>query len=136
MLDQLAGVKVLQIQPVEPRKLTSEEIGERFGYSMLGIAILLPGLSLLLWIALGTIHDLWPALLAVGPSYGQAMTLLVDQFEGRVEVASVLPVWRRYDRCPTCRRVAGERCRDTRCSELVLLETPHPARQLFEQRAA
>lgn len=69
-------------------------------------------------------------------AYVYRMALLVDQFEGRVEVASVLPVWRRYDRCPTCRRVAGERCRDTRCSELVLLETPHPARQLFDLRVA
>lgn len=80
MLDQVTGVKVLQVQPIEPRELTSEEVGKKIGVGLLGIAAGLPLLSALLWLALGTIHDLWPALLAVGPSYGQAMTLLVGLY--------------------------------------------------------
>jgi hypothetical protein len=66
-------------------------------------------------------------------AYAFRMAMLADQFEGRAEVAPVLRAWHRYDRCPTCRRVQGERCRDTRCSELVLLDTPHPDRPLQAQ---
>lgn len=76
-------------------------------------------------------------------AYRYRMARLADQFDDQVDVTPDVPPrtgWHRYDRCPTCRRVTGERCRDIRCSELVLLGAAHPGRSLLpglgEGRAA
>lgn len=78
MLD--TATKTIQVQPVRPSKMTAEEVGQEFGSMLLALAALVPLLSLLLWLALGTVHDLWPALLPLAPSYGQSMALLAGLY--------------------------------------------------------
>lgn len=75
MLDQLTGVKVLQIQPVEPPKRTSQEIGQLTAYALVLAPTLVALFSLFVWLAAGAIHDLFPAVPA--PSYWQAMWLVL-----------------------------------------------------------
>lgn len=75
MLDQLTGVKVLQVQPIEPPKRTSEETGQLVAFACFAIPALLALSSLFVWLAGGTLHDLFPQVPA--PSYWQAMWLVL-----------------------------------------------------------
>lgn len=75
MLDQLAGVKVLQVQPIEPPKRSSEEIGQLAAYGIVLLPVLVALFSLFVWLAASTLHDLFPTIPA--PSYWQAMWLVL-----------------------------------------------------------
>jgi hypothetical protein len=74
VLDQLTGVKVLQVQPIEPPKRTSEEAGQLVAFACFAIPALLALFSLFVWLAAATLHDLFPAVPA--PSYWQSMALV------------------------------------------------------------
>lgn len=75
MLDQLTSTKVLQIQPIEPPKRTSEEIGQVAAWAIVGIPAVTALFGLFLWLAGGAVHELFPQVSA--PSYWQAVWLVL-----------------------------------------------------------
>lgn len=90
MLDQLTGVKVLQVQPIQPPKRTNEEIGQLTAYALILIPVLVAVFSLFVWLAAGTMHDLFPGVPA--PSYWQAMWLVLGWHT--VTVIARPPSWK------------------------------------------
>lgn len=66
---------VVQIQPVAPPKRTSEEMGQLVGYAIVLAPAVVALQALFLWLAAGTIHDLFPTVPA--PGYWQSVTLVL-----------------------------------------------------------
>ena len=79
---------VVQLQPIEPPKRTSEEVGKLAAYAIVLIPVLLALFSLFVWLAAGTLHDLFPQVPA--PSYWQSMALVL----GSVTVIARPSAWK------------------------------------------
>lgn len=75
MLEQAISTKVLQIQPVEPPKRSSEEIGQLAAAGAVGIPALTALFGLFVWLASGAVHELFP--LVPAASYWQSVWLVL-----------------------------------------------------------
>lgn len=66
---------VIQVQPVDPPKRTSEEVGQLIAYGIVLIPALVALFGLFLWWGWNTIADLFPAVPGLG--YWQAVALVL-----------------------------------------------------------
>lgn len=66
---------LIRIQPVAPDEPSSEELGRRAVYAVVGLVLFLPLFTWPLMLAIGALHDLFPAVPA--PGYWTTMILLV-----------------------------------------------------------
>ena len=75
MIDSLTTTKVLQVQPIEPPKRSSEELAQMAVIAVVLIPAMTALFGLFVWLAAGTTHELFAQVPA--PTYWQSVWLVL-----------------------------------------------------------